>query len=684
MNALKNLNLWLKELLLFSCLLPFASTGPVFAQCNLAGSEYQVNTYVQDSQDSASVAGLTGSGYPFTWEGSGQVGSCNGIYGQKFSFRNKLILNFGPAYGLYQYDQAEGWKQWNTVNPSQMVTVDFNRDGTEEIIAAFPGYGLYTYDSANGWQLINRMIPEGMLTYRNGIACNYASAYGQWLWDRTRGWRQINGVDPDKMIAADIDGDAEDELIAGFVGYGTYYYDVSGVWTQINTVTPENMIRLNSGIACDFGAAHGLWYWTQAGGWVQWNTADPDTLLAVDVDTDGTDDLIASFGANGLCWRNGAGEWRQVNTVIPQNMIRLKNSIACDYGATYGLWVWSQDDSWQQRNVVDPGQMVAVDIDKDGVDELVVSFSGYGLYYLDETEGWQLLNPVVPEDVKPINFYRYASYVPCTSDDQCGKDQTCDKTECLSCCANSAGPCIDLCCGKCKAKPSCKDQTYSRACREDTDCTCGKNVITKECDYGIAECINELQQCPDFCTGIAGNLEIVCKDNQCVQVVKPTGCTTDADCRYGAEWCEDGACVACDNSGVFCDLYCKNDMIARRNGCQPCICRRDYVPCLSDEACGDGQICDRSECLSCCPGSTGACILACCGKCVDKLGGFCGWSSNASCASDADCMTGGCSGQVCQSISEEPVTTTCEWTECYSAEAYGVTCGCLDATCRWK
>ena len=58
-----------------------------------------------------------------------------------------------------------------------------------------------------------------------------------------------------------------------------------------------------------------------------------------------------------------------------------------------------------QRNTVDPAQISAVDIDNDAVEELVVSFSGYGVYYFDETDGWQLLNDVVPDDMKPINFY---------------------------------------------------------------------------------------------------------------------------------------------------------------------------------------------------------------------------------------------------------------------------------------
>jgi len=165
------------------------------------------------------------------------------------------------------------------------------------------------------------------------------------------------------------------------------------------------MIRLNNGIACDFGAAYGLWVWTQAGGWQQWNSADPDKLLAVDIDNDGVEELVVSFPGYGLYYDNGSGAWPQINTVIPEAMIRQGNGIAVDFGATYGLWTWSQAGGWVQRNTVDPGQMTVTDIDNDSVEELVVSFIGFGLYYFDETIGWQLLNAVVPDDMKPINFY---------------------------------------------------------------------------------------------------------------------------------------------------------------------------------------------------------------------------------------------------------------------------------------
>jgi len=62
---------------------------------------------------------------------------------------------------------------------------------------------------------------------------------------------------------------------------------------------------------------------------------------------------------------------------------------------------------------------------------------------------------------------------------------------------------------------------------------------------------------------------------------------------------------------------------------------------------------------------------------------FCGWSTNGNCASNSDCITGGCSGQVCQSKNEEGVITTCEFRDCYVAENYGLECKCQDSKCQW-
>ena len=372
------------------------------------GSEFGVNSYRINIQGNSSVAGLSGGRFVVTWESEGQDGSGLGVYGQRFSFRNELVLNFGPTYGLYQYDQIGGYTHWNTVNPSQMVTIDLDGDGADELVAAFPDYGLYTYGSTNGWQLINTVIPDAMVRLGKGIAMDFGAAYGLWYWTRSggwhNGWQQWSTLDPDKLLTVDVDNDGAEELVVSFNGHGLYCRDETFFWTQLSAVIPENMIRLNNGIVCDYGS-NGLGYWTLAGGWQQWNAVNPHKLLAVDVDNDGAEELVVSFNGYGLYWRDETFFWTQLSAVIPENMVRLNNGAVCDYGAAYGLWIWTQSGGWVQRNTVDPGQMTVVDIDNDGVGELVVSFSGYGLYYFDEITGWQQLNTVVPDDMKPINFY---------------------------------------------------------------------------------------------------------------------------------------------------------------------------------------------------------------------------------------------------------------------------------------
>ena len=69
---------------------------------------------------------------------------------------------------------------------------------------------------------------------------------------------------------------------------------------------------------------------------------------------------------------------------------------------------------------------------------------------------------------------------------------------------------------------------------------------------------------------------------------------------------------------------------------------------------------------------------------TSKFSEFCGYSTYGACDADSDCMTGGCSGQVCQSRFEDPVITTCEWRDCYNADKYDVSCGCVEGMCKWK
>ena len=79
---------------------------------------------------------------------------------------------------------------------------------------------------------------------------------------------------------------------------------------------------------------------------------------------------------------------------------------------------------------------------------------------------------------------------------------------CISDCTNSPEA-ID-----CDSK--CRD-LMKKYCYHDSDCACGVSIDTGDCFYGNKAFVNASQQCPDFCTGIGGNLVINCVNNTCEQ-----------------------------------------------------------------------------------------------------------------------------------------------------------------------
>lgn len=63
--------------------------------------------------------------------------------------------------------------------------------------------------------------------------------------------------------------------------------------------------------------------------------------------------------------------------------------------------------------------------------------------------------------------------------------------------------------------------------------------------------------------------------------------------------------------------------------------------------------------------------------------GFCGSSTYGSCETPADCVTGGCSGQVCQAKNGEPIVTVCDARACYNTRTYWMACDCVENKCQW-
>lgn len=53
------------------------------------------------------------------------------------------------------------------------------------------------------------------------------------------------------------------------------------------------------------------------------------------------------------------------------------------------------------------------------------------------------------------------------------------------------------------------------------------------------------------------------------------------------------------------------------------------------------------------------------------------------CIVDSGCITGGCSGTICQSKNAEPIFTTCEYLPEYACYKQ-ISCKCIENKCRWE
>ena len=319
---------------------------------------------------------------------------------------DEVVASFGSPYGLWHYDQPGGWSQLHPVVPQQIVVVDIDNDGLDELAAAFPGGGLYTYDRqndpANRWTPIHPMVPNAMIKFNNGLAVDWGAG-GLWTWTQAGGWQPVHPMAPARMWAVNIDDDELDELVLDYSPGGLYSYDPVNGWDQIHPLVPNAMIKFNNGFAADWGDG-GLYTWTQAGGWQPVHPVAPARMWAVDIDDDQVDELVLDYSPGGLYSYDPVNGWDQIHPLVPNAMIKFNNGLAADWGAG-GLYTWTQAGEWQPVHPMAPARMWAVDIDHDQVDELVLDYAPGGLYsYNPITSGWSLLHPIVPNDLIPANL----------------------------------------------------------------------------------------------------------------------------------------------------------------------------------------------------------------------------------------------------------------------------------------
>jgi hypothetical protein len=113
--------------------------------------------------------------------------------------------------------------------------------GADELLVDFGPLGLwYLIDLVNpSWIQYSGPDAEFMITAKHpldwnpiGVVVDFGQQ-GLWLKiDPLTPWQQLSGLNPDGLLAAELDGDWGDEIIAAFGAYGLWLWN-AGTWVQV-------------------------------------------------------------------------------------------------------------------------------------------------------------------------------------------------------------------------------------------------------------------------------------------------------------------------------------------------------------------------------------------------------------------------------------------------------------------
>ncbi|MDM8554060.1 hypothetical protein QUF75_04960 [Desulfococcaceae bacterium HSG7] len=311
-------------------------------------------------------------------------------------YNGGLAVDFGSD-GLYRYNQTSGWTRLTSLNPGDMITVDIDEDGYDELAVYFPDEAvLYIFDDTlqTSEKILTDWGKSGIYTY-----------------DPTDGWAILIRANPEKMITADFDGDGKDELV-GIFGGGTWVY-ADNEWTKVHPSKPITMMRFGNKVATQWGVTR-IYTYDPTDGWVNLttaaplNTAVPIEIITADFDGDGEDELVASFVGAGT-WVYANSKWTQAHPGEPKTMIRFGNKIATDWGK--GIYTYDPTDGWVKLTTAAPlntavlVESIIADFDGDGEDELVASFVGAGTWVYADSK-WTQAHPG-----EPITMMRFGNKV---------------------------------------------------------------------------------------------------------------------------------------------------------------------------------------------------------------------------------------------------------------------------------
>ena len=376
------------------------SLSPALAWSAAAGTstyEYCLDTTANNSCDSGwtsittlttdTVSGLApATTYSWQVRARNAAGTTDADAGAWFTFttaaltnpRADLLLDFGPAWGLWAYYDAGGTPRWdrpNLLSPTTFAVGDIDGNGQSDIVGSFAGYGI--------WAFMNNTT-----------------------------WVQLHGYEASVIATGDLDGNGRDNVVVNFANHlGVWALYEGAGWVQLQAQTASVLAvgNINGSIGgraeviAAFGAS-GTWIFRDNTTWVSLHPLPAQALQVADVDGNGVGDVIAQF--------DGYGEWIYFNstTWTPLHLTAAAGFVAGNVNGDpghkadvvvnfpgYGVWAWLDNSSWVAIHSMNANAMAIGDVDGNGQADIILSFPGYGTWiYLNQTS-WMQIHALNPE-----------------------------------------------------------------------------------------------------------------------------------------------------------------------------------------------------------------------------------------------------------------------------------------------
>jgi len=285
---------------------------------------------------------------------------------------------FSELYFSTDFSISAVWYMW--VYASSSVTSK-HRD---EIIGTFPApngvmYWHYPYGTSDKKVLWpdppDGASPSGDIeagdTNGDGVA-DFAASWANGLWvHSTQAWEWLWFAPPKKVTMANVYGDARKEVI-GTWPEGVFYFYRTGTGWDFKQIT-------------DYPPA--------------------GDISAGDINGDGWDEVVSGYSTGTWIWYPKTGGWQQITNAnyVPYNLAcgdRNGDGRAEVVGGySTGVWSWDQG-SWTRLTdpgFVTTGDMEMGDFDKNGRDDLVLSFSNpVGMWIRYDNGSWYKANDIPP------------------------------------------------------------------------------------------------------------------------------------------------------------------------------------------------------------------------------------------------------------------------------------------------